>query len=225
MQTVSCIVPAYNEADRISAVLESVAGHPLVTEVIVVDDGSTDNTAKVVGTFRNIMIVAHESNKGKSKAIHTGITKSSGEYLFFLDSDLIGLTPANITELIKPVLSGESDVSISLRENSPWWAKKFGLDYISGERVFHRSFLDGKIDEIQNVKGYALEVFMNKIILEKKSKLKVVFWQNTRFVYKWEKTGWIKGILLELKMSYEILQTISFTENIKMYRAMLKLKV
>ena len=47
----SCIIPAYNEAPRIAAVLEAVLAHPLITEVIVVDDGSQDNTAEVAERY------------------------------------------------------------------------------------------------------------------------------------------------------------------------------
>ena len=51
---VSCVIPAYNEAARIAGVLEAVTRHPLINEVIVVDDGSTDETPNVVAKFRQV---------------------------------------------------------------------------------------------------------------------------------------------------------------------------
>jgi glycosyltransferase involved in cell wall biosynthesis len=100
MKTVSCVIPAYNESQRIAKVLEVVAGHPLILEVLVIDDGSKDveETAKIVGKYPEIRFIRHEINQGKSKALYTGIINAQGEYLFFLDSDLIGLTKENITD-------------------------------------------------------------------------------------------------------------------------------
>ena len=55
----SIVIPTYNEKERIGAVLDIICKHPLIDEIIVVDDGSTDNTASVLSNFSNIKILTH----------------------------------------------------------------------------------------------------------------------------------------------------------------------
>ncbi len=168
MKKVSCIIPTYNEGPRIGSVLEAVIGHPLVDEIIVVDDASTDGTKDFVSKFENINLVVHEKNKGKSVAVCSGVKQSSGEFIFLLDADLVGLKDFDITQLIDPVLSGKADVSISLRRNTPKFWRLIGIDYISGERVLPRKILSDNLEKISLLSRFGLEVFMNKIIIELK---------------------------------------------------------
>src|ERR1035437_7140974 len=163
MKKISCIIPTYNEEPRIGKVLGIVVGHPLIDEVIVVDDGSKDNTQKIVSDFKNVKLIVHKKNQGKSIAVCAGIKESSGEFIFLLDADLIGLTTSDITRLIEPVLDNLADVSISLRINSPWVWRFIGIDYISGERVLPRKFLINQLDKISSLPKFGLESFMNRI--------------------------------------------------------------
>ena len=73
MPNVSCIIPVYNEKPRIANVLKAVVGHPLIHEVVVVDDGSNDGTEDLVKQFSGVKLIRHEVNKGKTQAVVTGI--------------------------------------------------------------------------------------------------------------------------------------------------------
>lgn len=92
---ISCIIPAYNEASRISPILEVVTKHPLIEEVIVINDASADTTSDIVRLFTSVKLIEHQHNKGKSNAIYTGLHASTGEFLLFVDADLIGLDEKN----------------------------------------------------------------------------------------------------------------------------------
>jgi len=90
--TVSVIIPTYNRAHLISRAIKSVLNQTYQDfEVIVVDDGSTDNTEEVIKEFQKkderIKYVRHEKNKGGSAARNTGIKAAKGKYIAFLDSD------------------------------------------------------------------------------------------------------------------------------------------
>ncbi|HHC30193.1 MAG TPA: glycosyltransferase family 2 protein, partial [Rhodobacterales bacterium] len=121
---ISCIIPAYNEGARIGAVLQAVAGHPMIDEVLVIDDASRDNTAEVAAQFatgaNGVTLIRQPQNGGKTKALATGFAAMRGTHVLLLDADLIGLTAADVTALIAPVMAGEADMTISLRGNSPW---------------------------------------------------------------------------------------------------------
>ena len=142
MKKISCVIPAYNEAARIGHVLDLALSCPLIDEVIVVNDGSSDNTEKVIRSFSGARIISFEKNGGKSRAVQSGISAAEGEYIMLLDADLIGLTAEDLTALIRPILDGEADMSISLRKGTaPLWYL-LGIDYLSGERIFPRNLLD-----------------------------------------------------------------------------------
>src|SRR6266404_1815482 len=153
MIKVSCVIPAHNEAPRIDHVISAAVGDPLIDEVIVVDDGSTDGTSDVVKKFPTVRLIALKKNAGKSNAIYEGITAAQGEFICMLDADLLGLTEEIVSKLIKPVLTGSADISISLRGNSPWIYRKIGIDLLSGDRVFHKSILADRLEKIRRLPG------------------------------------------------------------------------
>ncbi|HEY0275574.1 MAG TPA: glycosyltransferase family 2 protein, partial [Paenirhodobacter sp.] len=113
MTLLSCVIPAYNEAPRIAAVLASVIGHPAIDEVIVVDDGSSDGTAAIVAGLAGVRLIRMPQNGGKSRAVAAGIEAALGTFILLLDSDLIGLSGADMNALIAPVRAGRAEVSIS----------------------------------------------------------------------------------------------------------------
>src|SRR5258708_22636463 len=123
MSDISCIIPAYNERKNIGGVLSAVKDHPLIKEVIVVDDCSSDGTGDFVKSqillSGNIRLITHAINGGKSRSVYDGIKNSTGSHLFFLDADLEHVTAEDITRLIEPVTSGFADLTISLRGNTP----------------------------------------------------------------------------------------------------------
>ncbi len=214
MKTVSCIIPAYNEAPRVAAVLEAVAGHPLLSEVLVIDDGSTDETAAIADSYKKqgVTLLRQEKNCGKTAALVRAIRESRCELLLFIDADLENLTRAEITSLLSPVLENRADVSISLRKNAPFHYRLLGLDFISGERVLYKKIIEHELNTMEKLKPFGLEVFLNRIFLKKKLRIAIVRWPTVNSPYKYRKVGIIKGILGDMKMSHDILDTVSLYE-------------
>ena len=108
---VSLVIPAYNEADHMSHLLESIP--TVVHEVIVVDDGSTDETPHIVEA-NGAVLVQHPVNMGKGIAMASGITKATGDVIVFMDADLQH-HPEDIERLLEPLLNGAADLSIGVR--------------------------------------------------------------------------------------------------------------
>ncbi|OHB24893.1 MAG: hypothetical protein A2542_00645 [Parcubacteria group bacterium RIFOXYD2_FULL_52_8] len=225
MKSVSCIIPAYNEAGRIAGVLAVAHNHPLLSEVLVIDDASNDNTTRVVASFPTVRYLRHEHNKGKSAAIATGIKATSGELLLFLDADLLHLTQEDITKLLRPISFGSADVSISIRGNAPAPWHWLGIDYLSGERVLPRQLIDKHLEEIGKLPGFGLEVFMNELIIKARARIAIVSWPQVESPLKEKKYGFWRGIFADVRMMCDIYRTVSFFATLRQIVTMRHLRI
>ena len=107
-EPVTLVIPAYNEGTRIGKVLDVAKKSRLITEILVVDDGSEDDTAKIAENA-GAKVIKHGKNKGKGAAMRTGIKNSSSDVILFLDADIKNLKPAIVDNLIIPVIGREAD--------------------------------------------------------------------------------------------------------------------
>ncbi|MDX6516612.1 MAG: hypothetical protein QOH73_2278 [Gaiellaceae bacterium] len=107
---VSFLVPAYNEAATIGEVLERIEALGLDSQVIVVDDGSTDATQAVLAPWAaKGVLVLHQANAGKGAAIRAAIPHIDGEIAVIQDADM-EYDPADVPQLIEPIERGVADV-------------------------------------------------------------------------------------------------------------------
>jgi glycosyltransferase involved in cell wall biosynthesis len=143
MPKTSIIIPTYNE----EASIEKVIGDLKVylnhdCEIIVVDDGSTDNTLKLIEKIPDIKIVRHLKNKGYGAALKTGIQKSQGEYILIIDADG-SYPPESITKLIEQKDSYDMVVGArtspqsqipALRKPAKWVLNRLA-NYLTGIKI------------------------------------------------------------------------------------------
>lgn len=204
---ISVIVCAYNEGPRIGAVLEVACGHPLVSEVVVVDDGSRDDTAAVVRRFPGARLIPHEVNRGKSAAMTTGVVAARHEWVMLLDADLQGLRREDVAALAAPVLSGAAQVSMSLRRNSLAIFRAAGIDFVSGERVLARQLLLDVLTGGTSLPRFGVEIHTNRHIIARGLPLAVVDWPGVTQTRKVDKVGLWRGLRSECRMIADLMRT------------------
>jgi len=137
---VSAIIPAYDECRTIGAVIAPLLGHPLIDEVIVVDDGSSDGTAERARAA-GATVVTLVGNGGKAKAMARGVRAARNDILFFSDADVIGLTPDMITRIVEPVISGRYGMYVGIRGRKSYWVNRLlhFTPVLGGERALTKS--------------------------------------------------------------------------------------
>jgi len=157
---VSILVPAKDEAENLPLFMEQTAaafrGSPTRVEVIVVDDGSTDETWQVLLTLQKrypfLRLARHRARRGIADALRTGYLASRGRVLVFYPADL-QYKPEDIPRLIAPVLAGEFDMVTGAKQGQYDKALVSGVYNALSRRLFHVP-----VKDLNSVKAYRREV-------------------------------------------------------------------
>ena len=136
---ISILVPTYNEQDTIVTVLERVTAVEVPEvefEVIVIDDGSSDDTVKILEKKPQLYseLVRRERNGGKGAAVRDGLNKATGDYILFQDADF-EYDPSDYRTLVRPVLEQNADAVIGSRNLAPTYVRVHYFWHLVGNRL------------------------------------------------------------------------------------------
>lgn len=201
---VTAIVCAFNEGSRIGAVIR-VLRECGFAEIIVVDDGSTDDTAHVAVSL-GARVVSHEINQGKGEAMVSGVCAARTELLFFCDADITGLTVSTIAAILQPVIDGATQMMIGI---CPRWIYRLPLvldrsAHISGQRALTRALWN--IVPARYKSGFKIEAALN-VFAKRSGGFAYACMTGVRHVIKERKDGVLRGFWRRLKMSQAVVLT------------------
>lgn len=224
LPSVSIVIPAWNEAQRIGATLERILQFsqqsPYAIDILVVDDGSTDSTSAVAGQYEGVSVLTLPVNRGKGAAVRAGMKASKGDIVLFSDADLS--TPIEEFDNIIPAIAkGEADVSIGSRAldrskvqvHQPWYRELMGrcfnvivqilvfrgiTDTQCGFKAFSRKAILAVVDDA-TIDGFSFDVEL--LFLAKRAGMRI---QQTPVVWINDDRSTVNPITDSLRMIVEL---------------------
>jgi glycosyltransferase involved in cell wall biosynthesis len=200
---VSAIIPAYNEGPTIGGMIEPMLGHPLIDEIIVVDDGSTDDTVERARSLR-VTVISMPGNHGKASAMAQGVQAARNEIIFFCDADVIGLTPQMVTRIVTAVTSGAYGMYVAIRGRKTYWANRLlhFTPILGGERALTRA-LWNQVPRTYK-KNFQIEIALNFFAKQLGLKMGFTVVRGLSQVIKENKRGFWLGLRQRLLMIWDI---------------------
>lgn len=193
---VSAIVPVYCEEKTVGGVLKSILNHPLIDEVVCVDDASEDKSLEILKSFDSkIKLVVHKRNRGKGAALTSGIKEAKGDVVCFFDADLLNLSSYHIAKLLEPILRGEARSVVGYPK-----LQFQGFKSWSGERAYWRVDLLPFLKEMSSSR-FGVEIYLNERF---KNKVKFVNLIGLEGYYKFEKFDFDKAMSEYIKLVSEV---------------------
>ncbi len=201
------MVPARNEAPTVATVVEACRRCAAVREVIVVDDGSVDDTAERAAAAGAKVI--HRGDAGrvvggsKAHAMEAGVAASDAPALLFVDADLLGLTSDHLEQVCRPFLDGTATMSVGWFDYGAWNPLVLRLPPTTGERVVPRWVFEAIPPEKRD--GYTIEIMINEVIAEGRLPTTATIMRGVTHRTKRQKLGRLEGYRRTWEMFWTLL--------------------
>jgi glycosyltransferase involved in cell wall biosynthesis len=202
----AAIIPAYNEASTIGAVVATLLHSKLLDEVMVVSDGSEDSTG-MIAEEAGARVIQLPRNSGKGAAMLHGLTHTDANVIVFFDADLRGLTVDHIERLVLPVINGARSMNVGIRDRGSFLSKvTTKLPLISGERAMSRQVIEGIPPKY--LQGFMIESALNYYCRSRGLTYGSVFLPGLSIRRKYEKVGIPRAVVQYMRMSLEVVKAM-----------------
>ena len=199
---IDAVVPARNEAATVAAVVEACRACRYTSEVIVVDDGSTDGTAELA-LAAGAKVVRLEMGGSKAAAMDAGVAASGADAILFCDADCVGLTAAHLDAVCEPFVAGRAAMSVGCFDYGRFWNPQVvRWPPTSGERLIPRWVWDAV--PMAKRRGYQVEIMINEVVSEARLPTTVQIMPGVSHRTKRDKMGRAKGLVESQRMFWRL---------------------
>jgi len=196
---VTAIVPAYNEEATLTEVLSVLKATPVIGEILVVSDGSTDGTVEIARSM-GLRTIHLRQNQGKGMAMAVGVAHTDAEILLFVDGDILNLTEDLLGRLMEPVLAGRSDMNVGIRHRGALMDeihRRSGI-LLSGIRCLRRQVFEAVPES--HLEGFAIETGLNWACRHLGCRTTTTVMYNLKHLVKEKKRGFVRGFRARFEM-------------------------
>jgi len=187
---VSIIICTYNEEKTIEDVLVSCCKNNPDSEIIVIDDGSVDNTEKIINGLLKVFSFKYEKleeNKGKSWAMVHGVEISTNEIILFFDADVSNIKKEHFVSLLNPILDNNADMVLGQPSETLIDYRVNPFKVLTGERALLKKDIVPVLNEIRNIR-FGVETFINLYYQAKGKRIKYVLLKELKHPSTYEKS-------------------------------------
>lgn len=221
---ISAIVPACNEARNILKVLGALRDAPAIEEVIVVSDGSTDDTV-ALAQGAGAKVISLPRNLGKTQAVMRGVSEAGHPVILLCDADLVNLRTEHVSDMVRKFCEG-FDMVIMDKGGQPWVFRKLlqSVPAVSGTRIFEKAeFVRVRFHERDR---FQFENRINDYFLANGLTITISPAPQVHDTRKYRKYPFLKGLFLDIKGGLEVLVSDglpSIPRNLRTFRRIRKL--
>ncbi len=212
-KSVAIIIPAFNEEQRILNVLYAAKASKLKSEIIVVDDGSSDHTAEIARSVEGVRVLKLKGNRGKGGALVAGVQATKAGIVAFVDADLGGLQGQHIDDIIRPLLYDQCDMCVGIFRGGKVWSDMAQriTPYLSGQRALKRELFEAVpfVGELR----MGVEMALTSAAEKRKAKVIRVLLTGVSNCAKEQKMGIMKGLKARGIMYMEITEAMVKTRR------------
>ena len=210
MDDLTIIICTFNEEKTICDVVKACRLYNERSEIIVVDDGSQDNTELLLQNLNKTIrfnYIKLAENRGKSYAMTIGIENAGNDILLFFDADSIGIRKEHFHDMLLPIMENKADMVLGHTAATFINVKLTPFKAFTGERVLLKKDILPILDEIRNLR-FGIETYINLYFQTHGKRISYVFLKGLRTLNKYEKTTLIKATRQYFSEGHEIASTI-----------------